>query len=68
MGKKKELVSSAPRRGDDDESEIVNDAKMKLMRQPRSDATMHMPGKNLCYTVQLWRNFTFAKDVSSKVQ
>ncbi|XP_078152593.1 uncharacterized protein LOC144547773 [Carex rostrata] len=36
MGKKKELMSSAPWCGvDEDESDIFEDAKMKITRQPR---------------------------------
>lgn len=46
MGKKKELMSSAPWRGDDDdESDIFEDAKLKVTRQPGSDPTMHVPRK-----------------------
>jgi hypothetical protein len=45
MGKKKELMSSAPWRGDDDESDIFEDAKMKVTRQPGSDPTMHVHRK-----------------------
>ncbi|KAF3340778.1 hypothetical protein FCM35_KLT09623 [Carex littledalei] len=45
MGKKKELMSSAPWRGDEDESDIFEDAKMKITRQPGSDPTLHVPAK-----------------------
>ncbi|KAJ3691686.1 hypothetical protein LUZ61_020850 [Rhynchospora tenuis] len=45
MGKKKELLSSAPWRGDDDESDKFQEARMKVTKQPGSESTMHVHRK-----------------------
>lgn len=42
---KKELLSSAPWRGEDDQSEKFPDAKLKVTRQPGQTPTMHVPRK-----------------------
>ncbi|PKI55001.1 uncharacterized protein LOC116203806 [Punica granatum] len=42
---KKELLSSAPWRGEDDQSEKFRDAKLKVTSQPGQTPTMHVPGK-----------------------
>lgn len=42
---KKELLSSAPWRGEEDQSDKFKDAKMKVTRQPGETATMHVPPK-----------------------
>ncbi|CAN0898619.1 hypothetical protein LINGRAHAP2_LOCUS19811 [Linum grandiflorum] len=42
---KKELLSNAPWRGDDGDTEKFKDAKLKVTKQPGSDAKMHLPGK-----------------------
>ncbi|CAN1156980.1 hypothetical protein LINPERPRIM_LOCUS27918 [Linum perenne] len=42
---KKELLSKAPWRGDDDEDDKFKDAKLKVTKQPGSTAKMHVPGK-----------------------
>ncbi|PIA47134.1 hypothetical protein AQUCO_01400083v1 [Aquilegia coerulea] len=45
--KKRELVASAPWRGieEEDDSEKFSDAKMKVVKQAGSEATMYVPGK-----------------------
>lgn len=43
---KKELLSKAPWRGDDDgEADKFKDAKLKVTNQPGSTPTMHVPRK-----------------------
>ncbi|CAI0556720.1 unnamed protein product [Linum tenue] len=44
---KKELLSKAPWRGDDDDGEAdkFKDAELKVTKQPGSDAKMHLPRK-----------------------
>ncbi|KAK4801805.1 hypothetical protein SAY86_000008 [Trapa natans] len=39
---KKELLSSAPWRGEDDQSDKFSDAKLKVTRQPGQTPTMHV--------------------------
>ncbi|GAV59966.1 hypothetical protein CFOL_v3_03497 [Cephalotus follicularis] len=48
MGGKKELLSRAPWRGDDEgeEAEKFKDAKLKLTKEPGATPTMHVPRKN----------------------
>ncbi|XP_021903354.1 uncharacterized protein LOC110818705 [Carica papaya] len=44
MGKKKELLSKAPWRGEDDqEADKFKDAKLKVTNQPGATPTMHVP-------------------------
>ncbi|XP_052203648.1 uncharacterized protein LOC127808944 [Diospyros lotus] len=46
MGKtKRELLSSAPWRGEEVDADKFKDAKLKVTRQPGSTPTMHVPGK-----------------------
>ncbi|XP_010542816.1 PREDICTED: uncharacterized protein LOC104815902 [Tarenaya hassleriana] len=43
MAKKKELLSKAPWRGDDDDSDKFSDAKLKVTRESGGTSTMHVP-------------------------
>ncbi|XP_021750581.1 uncharacterized protein LOC110716281 [Chenopodium quinoa] len=46
MGKtKKQLLSSAPWREEENPSDKFKDAKLKVINQPGSTPTMHVPGK-----------------------
>lgn len=43
--KKKDLLSSAPWRGDDENSDKFEDAKLKVTNNPGSTPVMHVPRK-----------------------
>lgn len=47
MGKaKRELMSSAPWRGEEEATEEFRDAKLKVTKQPGAEPVMHVPRKS----------------------
>uniref|UniRef100_A0A6N2N2E7 Uncharacterized protein n=1 Tax=Salix viminalis TaxID=40686 RepID=A0A6N2N2E7_SALVM len=74
---KKELLSKAPWRGeDDDESNKFKDAKLKVTSQPGSTPTMHVPRKKnhvlkmkmtMIKPLKLTQNFVTASSATSRV-